>query len=77
MNYLIMDSEQEASARSEQAAIDKNIVGYTTIWGFIPDHNSDKAALCIHGDYLYLLTEDEKDSLVDELPEGWLKNPFE
>jgi len=77
MNYLIMNSEQEATARSEQAAVDQEIVGYTIIWGFIPDNTSDKAALCIDGDYLHLLTDTEKDSLVEELPEGWLKDIFE
>ena len=77
MNYLIMNSEQEATARSEQAAIDQGIVGYTAIWGFIPDNTSDKAALTVHDDYTHLLTANEVASRVETLPEGWIKNPFE
>ena len=76
-NYLIMDTVQDALERTEGAATERGNPNYSRIWSFIPDNTSDKAALCIHGQYLNMLSPDEVASLVETLPEGWVKNPFE
>ncbi len=79
MNFLVFDTEQEATTRSEQAATEKGNPDYSLVWSATVDRNDGRAALQVHGDYLYLLTDDEKDALVDELPADWSPppNPFE
>lgn len=75
MNFLIFDTEQEATARSEQAATEKGNPDYSSIWSAIVEPNEGRAALQVYGDYFYLLTDDEIASLVDELPADWSPPP--
>ena len=79
MNFLVFDTEQEATTRSEQAATEKGNPDYSRVWSATVEHNDGRAALQVYGDYLYLLTDDERDALVDELPADWTHppNPFE
>lgn len=75
MRYLIFDTEAEAIERTEKAAVDRGGSSeYTRVWGYLPDQNSDQVAMTVCDDYLDLLTSDELDALVDELPENWLIN---
>ena len=74
MQYLIFSSFDDADARDAQGAEDKGNPDYGRLWGVIKDHASDKGALCINSDFDYL-TSEERDALVEDLPEGWVLNP--
>ena len=75
MSFLVFDTEQEATSRSEQAALVEGIVGYTRIWSSRVEPNASRAALCVHGEYLHLLSTTEKSALVEELPADWNPPP--
>ena len=79
MNFLVFDTEQEATARSEQAATEKGNPDYSLVWSAMVEPNDGRAALQVYGDYLHLLTPTETSALVNELPADWTHppNPFE
>ena len=86
MPYLIFNSFEEAIARSDQAGEDKPLPYHRGdndptryMWQTIAEQGNDpRGALNIDWEQS-LLTEDEKDALVDELPADWNHppNPFE
>tara|TARA_B100000530_G_C15729654_1_gene397303 strand:- start:33 stop:296 length:264 start_codon:yes stop_codon:yes gene_type:complete len=86
MPYLIFNSFEEATARSDQAGEDKPLPYHRGdndptryMWQTIAEHGNDpRGALNIDWEQ-DSLTEDEKDDLVDELPADWTHppNPFE
>tara|TARA_R100001163_G_scaffold18419_1_gene16263 strand:+ start:292 stop:552 length:261 start_codon:yes stop_codon:yes gene_type:complete len=86
MPYLIFNSFEEATARSEQAGKDIGLPfysGYDTptryMWGRVSEHGDNPRGALSINDPQGLLTDDEKDDLVDELPADWNHppNPFE
>ena len=74
MQYLIFSSFDAADARDAKGAEDKGNPDYGRLWGTIKDHASDKGALYVNSNFDYL-TSEERDALVDELPEGWVIHP--
>tara|TARA_Y100000004_G_scaffold170800_1_gene206149 strand:+ start:295 stop:546 length:252 start_codon:yes stop_codon:yes gene_type:complete len=77
MSFLIFNTKAEALNRTEQAGKDANL-GYHTgdpngcryIWPVIEESGENRGALDIEG-HAHLLTEEEKNQLVSELPEDW------
>ena len=86
MAYLIFNSPEEATARSDQAGEDKPLPYHRGdndptryMWVTIPEQGSNpRGALMIDGEQ-DLLTPTETSALVDELPADWVypPNPFE
>ena len=86
MTYLIFNSPEEATARSDQAGKDKSLPYHRGeddptrfVWAVIPEHGCNPRGALMGDGAQDLLTEDEKDNLVDELPADWNHppNPFE
>jgi hypothetical protein len=77
MSLLIFNSQAEALNRTEQAGKDANL-GYHSgdqngcryIWPVIEEAGENRAALDIEG-HAHLLTEEEKNQLISELPQDW------
>tara|TARA_Y100001972_G_C7556225_1_gene279455 strand:+ start:282 stop:536 length:255 start_codon:yes stop_codon:yes gene_type:complete len=77
MRFLIFNSKAEALNRTEQAGKDANL-GYHTgdqngcryIWPLLIDSDATRSALDIEG-HDHLLTDSEKEQLVDTLPDDW------
>jgi len=82
MAYLIFNSKAEAVARSEQAGADMGLAyhsgsGHTRyVWGVLEDEGSNRATLEINTNN-HLLSSEEQDALVDELPSDWEYTPLE
>ena len=77
MSFLIFSSKAEALNRTEQPGKDANL-GYHTgdpngcryIWPVIEEPRENRGALDIEG-HAHLLTEEEKEQLVNDLPADW------
>lgn len=74
MPYLIFNSFNEADTRDVKGAEDEGNPDYKRLWGTVEDHSSDRVALNIT-ENLNHLTSEERDALVEDLPEGWVRNP--
>jgi hypothetical protein len=82
MSLLIFSTEAEAHDRTEQAGKDANL-GYHSgdpngcryVWAIrVEPGDNPRAALDIDG-HNHLLTNDETDALVDDLPADWQTPP--
>ena len=77
MSFLIFSTKNEALNRTEQAGKDASLGyhdgdpnGCRYIWPVIEEGEENRAALDIEG-HLHLLTEAEKEQLVNDLPADW------
>ena len=77
MSLLIFNSQAEALNRTEQAGKDANLGfhsgdqnGCRYVWPILEEAGNSRAALDIEG-HSHLLTDEEKNQLVSELPEDW------
>jgi hypothetical protein len=86
MTYLIFNSPEEATARSDQAGKDKSLPYHRGeddptryVWAMIPEYGDSPRGALMVDEEQDLLTEDEKNDIVDELPADWNHppNPFE
>jgi len=86
MEYLIFNSPEEATARSDQAGKDKSLPYHRGeddptryVWAMIPEHGGNPRGALMVDEEQGLLTDDEKNDIVDELPADWNHppNPFE
>ena len=86
MEYLIFNSPEEATARSDQAGKDKLLPYHRGeddptryVWAMIPEYGDSPRGALMVDEEQNLLTEDEKNDIVDELPSDWNHppNPFE
>jgi hypothetical protein len=86
MEYLIFNSPEEATARSDQAGKDKSLPYHRGeddptryVWAMIPEYGDSPRGALMVDEEQDLLTEDEKNDIVDELPADWNHppNPFE
>ena len=86
MSYLIFNSPEEATARSDQAGEDKplpyhrgdnDVTRY--MWAMFPEHGDDPRGALMIDEEQDLLTPTETAALVNELPADWTHppNPFE
>lgn len=86
MSYLIFNSPEEATARSDQAGEDKplpyhrgdnDVTRY--MWAMFPEHGDDPRGALMIEEEQDLLTPAEAAALVNELPADWTHppNPFE
>lgn len=86
MSYLIFNSPEEATARSDQAGEDKplpyhrgdnDVTRY--MWAVFPEHGDDPRGALMIDEEQDLLTPAETAALVNELPADWTHppNPFE
>ena len=84
--YLIFNSPEEATARSDKAGEDKPLPNHRGdddptryMWAVRPEYGDDPRGALMIEEEQALLTADEKDALVDELPADWTHppNPFE
>ena len=85
MAYLIFNSYTEAIDRSDQAGKDKPLPYHRGdndptryMWLVMAEHSGSLRGALIINDALNLLTDKEKEDLVEELPTDWHypPNPF-
>ena len=86
MSYLIFNTPEEATARSDQAGQDKPLPYHRGdndptryMWPTFSEYGDKPRGFLVINAEQDLLTEDEKDALVDQLPVDWNHhpNPFE
>jgi len=86
MPYLIFNSPDDAISRADQAGKDKPLPYHRGdndptryMWSQLFEHGDNPRGALMIDEEQGLLTDDEKDALVNELPADWNHppNPFE
>jgi len=73
--YLVFDTHQEAVERSEKGATDEGLSTPMAWSVYAEEGGANRGIIKVSGRY-HLLTTEEEDSLVDEIPADWVYHPL-